>query len=83
MVCGPICSSFCSGVSAFGVIIMFTLGHLISSDYKYVGEWHNPDGPSFEDQKALAVKNCYLVAFIYACFMAVSLVAVCWHARKR
>jgi hypothetical protein len=52
---------------------------------RYLGEWH-AHSESMEEIAEMAKTSsgqCYTVACVYGAFMVISMVAYCYHSRKR
>eukprot|EP00355_Strombidium_rassoulzadegani_P003132 CAMPEP_0168612306 /NCGR_PEP_ID=MMETSP0449_2-20121227/2845_1 /TAXON_ID=1082188 /ORGANISM="Strombidium rassoulzadegani, Strain ras09" /LENGTH=73 /DNA_ID=CAMNT_0008652859 /DNA_START=219 /DNA_END=440 /DNA_ORIENTATION=+ len=72
-------------MSFFGAVFMAAIGFLISIKYPYLGEWH-AHSESMEEIAEMAKTSsgqCYTVAGVYGAFMVISMVAYCYHSRKR
>lgn len=83
--CGPTGSSFCLGMSIFGMAFLSVLAGLITEGYPYVGEWFEAKAEPghtvepLEEQRERAVHNLWVATGIYGGFAVLSGVFVCIH----
>ncbi|KAK9905107.1 hypothetical protein WJX75_009725 [Coccomyxa subellipsoidea] len=83
--CGPAGTMFCLGMSIFGSIFMGAMALMLKNEYQYLGEWYDtsePDHPSYQEQRAAAMHNCWTVAAIYGGIAVLCAGGTCYHSFK-
>lgn len=76
---------FCTGMSTFAIIMLLMLGLAIQSEYRYVGKaWIGGDEAAGIEgiTHAVAAKNCFEVAGIYAVTLGLSILCMAGNAAK-
>merc|ERR1712144_165195 len=70
---GPFCSLFCTGISVFGIVVLFTLGTLFKAEYQYTGVDFAESAKAMElsppqtdeEARAAIAKGCFGAAVFY------------------